>query len=187
MSKVRLHPFRAGFTLVEILVAIAVLAIIIVVAAKMTSTASAVATVSDKHIDANDQARMVFDRMADDFARIVRRRDADYLFWKNAASGSTGTNDVMYFYTEGASYFDSTTFNASSGGIPSGATNNSEKNEISLVGYRVNNISTSPDYNQLERLGKALLGRRRLQWVPAFAEFGAAEFRDVSDLSAGGN
>jgi len=155
MIKTRLHSFRAGFTLVEVLVAIAVLAIIILVAAKMTSTASSVATVSNKHIDANDQARMVFDRMADDFALIIRRRDADYLFWKNAAGGSTGPNDVMYFYTEGASYFDSTTFNAPAG-IPSGATNNSEKNAISLVGYRVNNISNSPDYNQLERLGKAL-------------------------------
>ena len=108
MIKARLDPFRAGFTLVELLVAIAVLAIILVVAAKILSTAAALTTVNNKHIDANDQARVVFDRMADDFARIVRRKDVDYIFWKNPPWQPA--NDAMYFYTEGDSYFDSHDF-----------------------------------------------------------------------------
>jgi prepilin-type N-terminal cleavage/methylation domain-containing protein len=165
-SKSRTRHLSTGFTLVELLVAIAVLAIIIVAASQILSTAAKLTTVTSKHMDANDQARMVFDRMANDFARMTRRNDADFIFYKNVPAASpptTGINDVMYFYTEGASYFDTTTFSTSSGYSFTGP----EKNAISLVGYRINNFAgyasatpptqvQDPDYYQLERLGKAL-------------------------------
>jgi len=161
MCTVRPYFRHAGFTLVELLVTIAVLAIILVVAAKILSTTGTLTTVNNKHMDANDQARMVFDRMADDFASIVRRKDVDYLFWKNtpAATPTTGVNDVMYFYTEGASYFDSSTFGSSL--VAGYLYPELEKNSVSLVGYRVNNnggtySSTDTSYYQFERLGKAL-------------------------------
>jgi hypothetical protein len=107
-------------------------------------------------MDANDQARTVLDRMANDFARMSKRHDVDCLFWKpaNATPTTKGVNDTMYFYTEAAGYFDSTTFVAQ--GIPSGATASSEQNTFTLVGYRVNDSSTSVPYNQLERLGLPL-------------------------------
>ena len=104
MKRARLHASHSGFTLLELMVSIAVLAIIVVVVAQMLGMAGFLTTNNDKHMDANDQSRMVFDRMANDFARMVRRKDVDYIFWKN-----TG-NDAMYFYTEGDSYFDATTF-----------------------------------------------------------------------------
>jgi len=156
MSHSRPHSHHAGFTLVELMVAIAVLAIILVVAARILSTTATFTTVNNKHMDANDQARAVFDCMADDFARMVRRKDIDYIFWK--AGTNTGAanpaNDAMYFYTEGASYFDSATSFSTTG--PGYSYVELQKNSVSLVGYRVNNLSTSSDYNQLERLGKAL-------------------------------
>jgi len=148
MTRTRFHPLHAGFTLVELLVAIAVLAVIVLATAQILGTTASLTTANNKHMDANDQARMVFDRMADDFARMTKRKDVDYVFWKNAG------NDAMYFYTEGASYFDTTTFNT----MPAGATTESEKSGVSLVGYRVNNtaaVGVAP-YYQLERLGKAL-------------------------------
>ena len=86
MTNVRPHSLQAGFTLVELTVAIAVLAIILVAASQIVSTAGKLTTVNNKHMDANDQARMVFDRMADDFARIVRRKDVDYIFWKGGTT-----------------------------------------------------------------------------------------------------
>jgi prepilin-type N-terminal cleavage/methylation domain-containing protein len=152
MTQSRSHSRQAGFTLVELLVAIAVLAIILVAAATILSTTAALTTVTNKHMDANDQARMVFDRLGNDFARMVKRKDVDYIFWKN-----TG-NDVMYFYTEGASYFDSTTFSLASGYTAATGGYMAEKNSVSLVGYRVNNTATVgvAPYYQLERLGKAL-------------------------------
>jgi prepilin-type N-terminal cleavage/methylation domain-containing protein len=158
-----------GFTLVEIIVAIAVLLIIVVAAAQIVTTASLLTSVNSMKIDANTQARMVFDRMANDFARMVKRNDVDFIFWKAGTSAgtaglpaqtsSTPANDAMYFYTEGASYFDSSTFSS----VPGYSTITPQKNTISLVGYRVNNNPASaytsgvnPDYYQMERLGKAL-------------------------------
>jgi len=148
------------------LVAVAVLAIIVLVTAQIMSSASTLTTRNNEHMDADDQARTVFDRMANDFARMVKRSDVDFIFWKNtpAATPTTGVNDVMYFYTEGAGYFDTantfTTFTGTGATSPYG----SEKNSVSLVGYRVNNnngtfpTTASPDvdYYQLERLGKSL-------------------------------
>ena len=99
---------------------------------------------------------MVFDRMANDFGRMTKRTDLDYIFCKptNATPTTKGINDTMFFYSEASGYFDSSTFVAQ--GIPAGATATSEQNSYSLVGYRVSNDSTSPTYNQLERLGLPL-------------------------------
>jgi prepilin-type N-terminal cleavage/methylation domain-containing protein len=166
-GKSRTRYLSTGFTLVELLVAMAVLAIIVVAASQILSLAAKLTTINNKHMDANDQARMVFDRMANDFARITRRPDADFIFYKNVPTASpptTGINDVMYFYTEGASYFDSSTFGSPPSAYPS---TGPEKNAISLVGYRINDFAgyasatpptqlQDPDYYQLERLGKAL-------------------------------
>jgi prepilin-type N-terminal cleavage/methylation domain-containing protein len=155
--KPRSPIIRAGFTLVELLVAIAVLAIIVVVVAQMVGTASTVTTVSNKHIDANSQARTVFDRMADDFARMIKRNDVDCIFCKANGTGGKGLNDTMFFFSEGASYFNNTTFSPLSSGYSAPSP---EKNSISLVGYRVNNgteaAAPGPTYYQMERLGKAL-------------------------------
>jgi prepilin-type N-terminal cleavage/methylation domain-containing protein len=156
MTKPRPHFVQAGFTLVELLVAIAVLAIILVAAGQILGTTASLTTVNNKHMDANDQARTVFDCMADDFSRMVRRRDVDYIFWKNSTGDGTGPNDAMFFYTEGASYFDQNTFNPTLvGGY---LYRELEKNSVSLVGYRINNTATVAvaPYYQLERLGKAL-------------------------------
>lgn len=141
---------RAGFTLVELLVAIAVLSIIVVAIGQILGTATSITTNNNKHTDANAQARMVFDRMANDFARMLKRTDVDMIFFKNNASATAGTNDTMYFFSEGASYYNNNVFSVQ------------YKNAVSLVGYRIANgtdgitaVGSSP-YGQLERLGKAL-------------------------------
>ena len=162
--KSRPPKFQTGFTLIELLVAIAILAIIVVAIGQIIQMASVLTTVNDKHIDANSQARSVFDRMADDFARMIKRNDVDYVFCKASGTGGKGASDTMYFFTQGASYFDSTTFSQLSSGYtanPAGSTESpAEKNPVSLVGYRVNNgteaATPGPTYYQMERLGKAL-------------------------------
>ncbi len=146
---------RAGFTLVEMLAALAVLGILIVTGCGITVAASSLLTINNKHMDADDQARMVLDRMANDFARMSKRHDVDFLFWKPVNNTPTkGINDTMYFFTEAAGYFDSTTFVAQ--GIPPGATASSEQNAVTLAGYRVNDTAGSASYNQLERIGLPL-------------------------------
>lgn len=140
----------------ELLVAIVVLSILIVAVAQIVATASRLVIANSMKIDANTQARTVFDRMANDFSRMVKRNDVDFIFWKNTGVG----NDAMYFYTEGACYFDAATFSTGTGYLAVSP----EKDTVSLVGYRVNNnggtfpspLSSDPDYYQMERLGKAL-------------------------------
>ncbi len=110
---------------------IAVLAIVIVLVAFLMSGATLATNQSGKRMDSDSQVRMVFDRMAADFAAIMRRNDANYIFAKR-----TG-NDTMYFYSEAPTYFDS-------------SLSDSAKNLVALVGYRINS-----NY-QLERLSQGL-------------------------------
>ena len=139
MSNPRSPSCRSGFTLVELLAAMAILAVMVAALGTIMGTASNVTTSNDSHIDADGRARTVFDRMANDFAQMVKRSDVDFIFCK--APG----NDTIFFYTEGASYYD-------------GATPDN-KNRVSLVGYRVDKADavTSPSYGQLQRLGKTLM------------------------------
>lgn len=104
-----------GFSIVELLVAVAVLSIVVVLMAQMLGSASTMISGSSKRMAADEEARLVFDRMASDFARLLKREDADNLF--RAMNG----NDEMYFYTESPAIYAS-------------STNNSP---IAMVGYRV--------------------------------------------------
>jgi len=123
---------KNGFTLVEMMVATAVLVLLIVMVTQLTNSAATVTTGSRKHMDADSQARMIFDRMANDFARMSKRPDMDCIFSNQAA------NDAMFFYSEAPAYYD---------GSASDFTN---RNTTALVGYRINSAY------QLERLGKLL-------------------------------
>lgn len=124
----------AAFTLVETLASITVLVLLIVMVTQLTNSAAVTTTTSRKHMDADSQARMLFDRMSNDFERMLHRKDVDYVFTKQ-----TG-NDAMYFYSETVAYYDNAATNS----------NPAAKNSVALVGYRVNaNL-------QLERLGKGL-------------------------------
>ena len=126
------HP--RGFTLLEVLVAITVLMILVGITAQLTNSAMIVSADSTKRISADAQARMVFDSMGNDFARIVLRKDVDYRF--NKQSG----NDSLFFYSEAPGYYSTSTLDATG----------SQRSGISLIGYRINSA------NQLERLGKGL-------------------------------
>lgn len=122
-----------AFTLLELLVAMAVLALLLVVLASLVNSAASVAGAGNKRMDTDSQARLLLDRMALDFSKIVKRSDVDYDFQKK-----TG-NDQMAFYSEATGYY------------PNGVTGTTLQSGISLVGYRVNSD------NQLERLGRSLV------------------------------
>jgi prepilin-type N-terminal cleavage/methylation domain-containing protein len=149
MSPHRIEPPQRGraFTLVELLVSMAVLVILVTLVLALFNSATMTAGMSSKHIDADEAARMVFDRMASDFARMVRRTDVNYIFCKNGSSSTTGSNDAMFFYSEGPGFLDpaATLSNSGSAGT------------VSLVGYRINsNNPYHPNTPVLERLGENL-------------------------------
>jgi type II secretory pathway pseudopilin PulG len=133
-----------AFTLVEMLVSIAVLVMLAFLIMELFNSATATATLSRKHIDADEEARAVLDRMGSDLARMVKRPDVNYIFYKNNGAGSTGSNDAMFFYSEGPGY------------ISTSATS-SGSSTMSLVGFRIN--PNNPFYSGIpvmERLGENL-------------------------------
>ena len=132
-----------GFTLAELLVSVFVLVLLVFLFTQLLNSAATVTILGNKRMDADSQARQVFDRMAIDFAQMVKRTDVDYYIKTtlNDEQRMLSQNDRMAFYSNVPGYYPS-----------SGA-----QSPLSLVAYRVNSDSTSSSYNKLERLGKGLV------------------------------
>ncbi len=136
---VKIFPRPHGFTLLELLVATAVLTLLILLVAQLISSAAALTTLGEKRIDADSHANSVLDRMAIDFSRMVKRPDLDY-YLKSKAQPRTGDNgragnDQIAFYSEVPGYYPS----------------NISPSPLSIVSYRLNATKV-----QLERMGKSL-------------------------------
>ena len=119
------------------LVAIGVLVLLVLLLSQLINSAASIATLGNKRMDADSQARPLLERMALDFAQIVKRNDVSY-YLKTAGTPMTG-NDLVGFYSTVQGYYPTT---------PS---------PISVVAYRVNSdASSSVAYNCLERMGRGL-------------------------------
>src|SRR5436190_31554 len=146
---------RSAFTLVELLVSVVVLVIVIFMVSQLMSSTSAVTRTGNKHIDTDTQARVVFDRMALDFAQMLKRTDIDYYVkqrsgynghgnghgWGQGKNGDKGSDQMAFF-------------SAVPGYYPSGA-----QSPISLVAYRVTESTQSwaaGSYGRLARMAKGL-------------------------------
>jgi Tfp pilus assembly protein PilV len=70
---VALRRKAGGFTLAELLVSVFVLLIIVFMVAQLMTSATAITRTGNKHIDTDTQARVVLDRMALDFAQMLKR------------------------------------------------------------------------------------------------------------------
>lgn len=128
-----------AFTIVELIITFAVLTLVIIFVTQLFNTATAVTTISNKHMDADAQARQLLDRMAIDFWQMVKRPDVDY-YLKSPVNAQTG-NDQIAFFTQVAGYYPST----------------GSQSPISLIGYRVNPTNTEAAFNKIERMGKGLV------------------------------
>src|SRR2546426_11178276 len=73
-----------GFTLTEMLISIVILALLILIVTQVIDTAATTVRPANKHIDTDTEARTVFDRMAVDFAQMLKRTDVDYFLKANA-------------------------------------------------------------------------------------------------------
>ncbi len=117
-----------GFSLLEILVAVAVMALLVLMVSQLVQSGTAVISGSRKNLDADAQAREVFSRFALDIAQMAKRADMDAIF-----SDQDG-NKKIFFYSE----------------APGFAASGANLSSVSLVGYRV------ASSGGLERLGKGL-------------------------------
>jgi prepilin-type N-terminal cleavage/methylation domain-containing protein len=151
----RLGRRPAGFTLTELLVSMFVLLIIVFFGAQMMTTTTAITRGGNKHISTDTQARAVLDRIALDFAQMLKRTDVDYYVkgpvnyqghgnghgWGRRLQTGQQGSDQIAFFTQVPGYYPS-----------SGA-----QSPFSLVAYRVNqSTNTNPAWMRLERLSKGL-------------------------------
>jgi prepilin-type N-terminal cleavage/methylation domain-containing protein len=136
----RIRRGALGFTLLELLVVVALLGALTLLVSQITGSASATVASSTKHMESEAEARRVFDRIASDLAKRVSATGADCILSK------ARLNDAMYFYSEAPSYYaDATTIGRRA------------RNSVALIGYRINtNNPSSPGNPVLERLAKGL-------------------------------
>ncbi len=152
------HPasaHRHGFTLVEMLVSVAVLGLLVLLLTQVMNHAASLTRSGSKHIDTDAQARLVLDRIAADVGKMFMRTDVDYYVkapvgYKNPNAHGNGKklvtgqqgNDQIAFFSHVPGYY------------ASGAA----QSPISLLAYRINNNDPSSElYLRLERMGKGLL------------------------------
>ena len=144
LKHVRLQRER-GFTLAELVVTVGVLVLLVFLATQLLNSAATVTKLGQKQMDADSQARQLLDRMAVDFAQMVKRSDVDYYVKSSAASPLRRAlqpgNDQIAFYSAVPGYYLTPSF----------------QSPLSVVAYRVNSNSASSSYNKLERMGKGLL------------------------------
>src|SRR6266700_6158212 len=116
----------SGFTLAEMLVSIGVLVLLVLLFTQLINTAATTVRTANKHIDTDTEARIVFDRMAVDFAGMLKRTDVDYFLKANSrkypghsgghskggggGQGQTDLNDYIAFYTQAPGYPSSQTW-----------------------------------------------------------------------------
>lgn len=147
-----------GFTLAEMLVSIAVLVLLVLLISQILNSATAAITRGRKGIDADTEARIVFDRMATDYSRMVRRNDIDF-YGKDTSAGTNrpmNGNDQIAFYSDVRGYY------TDSNPSPTATPTRNQRNPISLVGYSISNdLAGRP---QLVRLAKGLIWESTGGW-----------------------
>jgi prepilin-type N-terminal cleavage/methylation domain-containing protein len=134
-----------GFTLVELMVTMAILALLVLFVTSLVNSAATITTLGNKRMDADTQARQLLDRMAIDFAQMVKRDDVDFFAKGTVAPKSVGGamagNDRIAFYSAVPGYYPST----------------GSQSPVSLVGYRINAVAGATALNKMERLGIGLV------------------------------
>src|SRR5262245_28824726 len=94
----------AAFTLPELVVTVGVLVLLVLLSTQLLKSAATVTTLGHKQMDADSQARQLLDRMAVDFAQMIKRSDVTY-YWKGGTGGSQIGNDQMAFYCAVPGYY----------------------------------------------------------------------------------
>ena len=130
---------NGGFTLVELLVSIAVLVVLILFVSRLFSSATMIITSANKRMDADAQLRPLFERMAVDFSQMLKRSDLDY--YAKSLENSEPGNDQIAFYSAVAGYYPSS----------------GSQSPFSIVSYRINSTLGSITFMKLERMAKGLV------------------------------
>ncbi len=134
---------KGGFTLAEILCALAVLSILVLMIAQLMSGAAKTMNFNENRMGVEGQMRTVYASMSNDLSNMIKKSNVDVLFSKQAG------NDYMFFYSEAEADFTATT----------GSSTSPNASPFSIVGYRVwpyQDPVTNRNLYRLERYSRGL-------------------------------
>jgi len=137
-------------TLIELLVAVAILTVVILLVSRLIDGASTLTNLATKHIESDGQVRQLFDRMMIDFAQMVKRSDVDF-YGKGTAAGGSMTGSTLSTINDRIAFFTMVPGDYPSTGSPS---------PFSLVSYKVNSSTAAASaaiYTRLQRMARGLL------------------------------
>src|SRR6266496_121297 len=142
----------SAFTLAELAVTIGVLVLLVLLATQLLKSAATVTTLGNKQMDADAQTRQLLDRMAIDFAQMVKRSDVDYYLKSSATPPPTGVRNVLQQGNDTIAFYSA---------VPGYYPSSGSQSPVSVVAYRVYNPSPAPspcgNCNKLQRMGKGLV------------------------------
>jgi prepilin-type N-terminal cleavage/methylation domain-containing protein len=133
-----------AFTLVEILVSVAVLGLVVVLLARSLNSVSLLATIATKRIETEAQVRPIFDRMAIDYAQMVKRADVDFFGKGTASGGAMADNDRIAFFSM----------------VPGDCPSTGAASPFSLISYKINSSVATANtavFTRLQRMARGLL------------------------------
>jgi hypothetical protein len=158
----------SAFTLAELVLSMGALVLLVLLTSQLLDSAATIMTLGHRQMNADSAARELFDRIAIDFAQMVKRSDVDY-YLKSSTTASDCTlctrqrgNDQIAFYST----------------VPGwSALAGAQQSPVSIVGYRIH-VSADTFSNRMERLGEGLIWNgatsdRRGDGRPASVNFGA--------------
>lgn len=127
-----------GFSLIEILVAMSVLALLGFIIAQMMASTSKTTRLSNQMVDTASQARLVFGCLGADISTLVKRSDVPF----TARNASVGASDLLLFIS----------------GVPSAdaSLSTAANRGVSVVAYRVAVHADNANRPCLIRAGKAI-------------------------------
>lgn len=141
-----------AFSLLELLVAVALLAVVGLLIAQIVSATMSASRLSNQGVDAAAQARLAFDRIGMDLAAAIVRSDTDF-----QASATNATNLLTVLASVASA-------------DPAGAPSDFSNRMISLVSYRVAPHADNGNRPCLARAGRAAgWGERGFMGIPASA------------------
>jgi len=152
------HKIPAAFTLVEIMVSVAVLVLMVALFAQVVNHATAITRVDSRHVDTDTQGRAVLDRFAADVGRMLKRPDLDYYVKQPQGYNGHGQGHAYGHKVQtGQQGSDQIAFFCQTPAYPESGFTAAQQGPVSLIAYRVNQDSSQPAYLRLERLSRGLL------------------------------
>jgi prepilin-type N-terminal cleavage/methylation domain-containing protein len=141
---------QRGFTLVELLVSVALLALMVTLLARLIASATNTIQIGQQRIDIDSQVRPLFERMALDFSQMVQRTDVDF-YGKGTAAGGAMTGAALGTINDRIAFYS---------GVPGDYSGAGSHSPFSVVAYKVNSSTgaTNKDvYTRFQRMAYGLL------------------------------